>query len=78
MNNVCTKCNSKNFNGEKSGICCNKGNISLPSLAEPTPTIKSLLDGTHEHSKHFLTNARKYNNAFAMTSFSSKTTNTQG
>jgi hypothetical protein len=78
MTDVCQHCGSKKFPDELSSICCNNGNISLDAIPEPPECIKSLLDGSHADSKHFLTNARKYNNAFAMTSFSSKSGNTQG
>ncbi len=45
-------------------FCCNEGGVQLAALPRlPTP-ISDLL-----HKSHFLSNLRKYNNAFAMTYF---------
>ena len=78
MDKMCNHCNSKNFHGERTSICCSNGKISLQTLANPTPIIKSLLDGKHSDSQHFIQNARRYNNAFSMTSFSAKSNNSRG
>ena len=77
MNKTCPHCSSKNVNYEKKGICCNNGKTNIPQISE-TPVVKSLLEGTQQHSKHFLNNASEYNNVFAMTSFGVKSEITNG
>ena len=50
-------------------MCCSAGKVHLPALTNLPEPLKSLLDGAHPHSKHFLENIRSYNNCFQMTSF---------
>ena len=47
----------------------NLGKVKLDVLVEPPEPLKSLLNGTHTKSVHFLNNIRQYNSAFAFTSF---------
>ena len=78
MDKICEHCGSRNFAEENKNICCNNGKVHLTPIPDPPDLIKSLLDGSHPDSGHFLTNIRKYNNCFAMTSFSAKAANTGG
>ncbi|GFU18644.1 uncharacterized protein NPIL_1491 [Nephila pilipes] len=50
-------------------MCCAAGKIKLPQLREPPEPLKTLLAGYTAESKHFLSNIRKYNSCFQMTSF---------
>ncbi|XP_075211190.1 uncharacterized protein LOC142318500 [Lycorma delicatula] len=51
-----------------------KSNCQLDAPPEP---LKTLLAGSTAESKHFLSNIRKYNSCFQMTSFVSETVTTQ-
>lgn len=53
-------------------MCCASGKVCLPNLQEPPQPIKNLLTNNHPLSGHFLTNIRKYNSLFQMTSFGAK------
>ncbi|GFT86606.1 uncharacterized protein TNCV_5138521 [Trichonephila clavipes] len=50
-------------------MCCVGGKIKLPHLEAPPEPLKTLLAGSTAESKHFLSNIRKYNTCFQMTSF---------
>ncbi|GFS76021.1 ATP-dependent DNA helicase [Nephila pilipes] len=50
-------------------MCCAAAKIKLPHLREPPEPLKILLSGYTAESKHFLSNIRKYNSCFQMTSF---------
>lgn len=65
----CSHCNALKFVGETPGMCCSDGKVKLPVFESPPEPLRSLIFGTSETSKHFLTNIRKYNAAFQMTSF---------
>ncbi|XP_073838726.1 uncharacterized protein [Musca autumnalis] len=69
MNNVCKHCNALKYKNEPPGICCSNGKIVLPELRSPPEPLFSLMSGTTSESKHFLSNIRKYNSCFQMTSF---------
>ena len=69
MSEVCFYCKALKFNGETKGMCCAAGKIKLPRLGEPPEPLKTLLAGYTAESKHFLSNIRKYNSCFQMTSF---------
>lgn len=56
----------------KFGMCCLQGKVKLPILEEPPTLLRSLLDGTHPKSRHFLTNIRCYNMMFSFTSMGGK------
>jgi hypothetical protein len=49
-------------------MCCKKGKITLPYMQEPPTLLRSLFNGIHPKSSHFLTNVRSYNNLFSFTS----------
>ncbi|XP_061395554.1 uncharacterized protein LOC133331174, partial [Musca vetustissima] len=69
MNNVCRHCNAYKYKHETPGMCCSNGKIVLPQLLPPPQPLLSLMTGSHLDSQHFLSNIRKYNSAFQMTSF---------
>ncbi|XP_062518309.1 uncharacterized protein LOC134193499 [Corticium candelabrum] len=68
MTNVCVNCGAMKWKGEAPGMCCSSGKVKLATLQDPPLLLKSLLLGDSETSRHFLTNIRKYNSAFQMTS----------
>ncbi|GFT42212.1 uncharacterized protein NPIL_502451 [Nephila pilipes] len=69
MTVVCLYCKALKFSGETKGMCCAAGKIKLPQLREPPEPLKTLLVGYTAESKHFLSNIKKYNSCFQMTSF---------
>ncbi|XP_039282934.1 uncharacterized protein LOC120351055 [Nilaparvata lugens] len=69
MSHVCSYCQALKFNNETKGMCCAGGKIKLPQLDAPPEPLKTLLTGSTAESKHFLSNIRKYNSCFQMTSF---------
>ncbi|VVC42095.1 Helitron helicase-like domain, partial [Cinara cedri] len=74
----CKWCHAKKWKEESPGICCSNGKVVLsPIEALPEP-LHSLLLNNHPESQHFLTNIRKYNGCFQMTSFGAKTVNVGG
>ncbi|XP_075210401.1 uncharacterized protein LOC142317738 [Lycorma delicatula] len=58
-------------------MCCAGGKIKLPQLDAPPEPLKTLLAGSTAESKHFLSNIRKYNSCFQMTSFGAEIVTTQ-
>ncbi|GFY07986.1 uncharacterized protein TNCV_2580181 [Trichonephila clavipes] len=69
MSYVCTYCQALKFNNETKRMCCAGKNIKLPHLEAPPEPLKALLGGSTVESRHFLSNIRKYNYCFQMTSF---------
>lgn len=69
MDKVCAHCKALKFKHETPGMCCVNGKIKLPPLNAPPEPLHTLLSGTTPQSNHFLTNIRKYNACFQMTSF---------
>ncbi|GFS88023.1 uncharacterized protein NPIL_508071, partial [Nephila pilipes] len=69
MTVVCLYYKALKFSGETKGMCCAAGKIKLPQLREPPEPLKTLFAGYTAESKHFLSNIRKYNSCFQMTSF---------
>ena len=69
LNQICSHCQALKFMGETKGMCCSGGKVILSLLKEPLQPLKSLLQGNHSESKHYLQNIRKYNSCFQMTSF---------
>ena len=65
----CQNCGALKFSKETEGFCCSKGNVKLDAFSQPHPFLKHLYEGTDSDGKHFLSNIRKYNCAFQMTSF---------
>uniref|UniRef100_W5LVJ9 ATP-dependent DNA helicase n=1 Tax=Lepisosteus oculatus TaxID=7918 RepID=W5LVJ9_LEPOC len=75
---VCNHCSAKKCKYEPPGLCCNNGNVSLLSIEQLPEPLLSLMDGD-DQSSHFLSNIRKYNSCFQMTSFgASKEVNEPG
>ena len=74
MNNECLKCNALHFESEGKNkifnICCNKGNVSIPSFPIYPNILKEFLTGEHVKSREFRKNIRIYNNSLAMASMS--------
>ena len=69
MSKMCPYCKALKFNGETIGMYCASGKVKLPQLAAPPEPLKTLLTGYTSKLKRFLTNIRKYNSRFQMTSF---------
>lgn len=69
MNKGCGHCGALKFKNETPGMCCSNGKVKLPALNLPPEPLSTLVSGTTSESKHFLTNIRKYNSCFQMTSF---------
>ena len=69
LNVQCQKCGALKFNKETEGLCCSKGNVKLDAFPQLQPFLQHLYEGTDSEGKHFLSNIRKYNCAFQMTSF---------
>lgn len=69
MDKLCLDCHALKYQREPPGMCCSKGKISLLPLNEPSEPLQSYVSGITVISKHFLTNIRKINSAFQMTSF---------
>ena len=65
----CQFCGALKWKSERPGMCCSGGKVRIPKL-EPLPEpLYSLIMGFSAESKHFLSNIRRYNNCFQMTSF---------
>ena len=75
MSKICPYCKALKFNGETMGMCCASGQVKLPLLAAPPEPLKTFLTGTTSESKRFLSQIRKYNSCFQMTSFGAQIEN---
>ncbi|XP_057415282.1 uncharacterized protein LOC130710142 [Lotus japonicus] len=53
-------------------ICCMKGKIMLPYLADSPLLLSNLLTNNDPRSRHFMDNIRSYNSMFAFTSIGGK------
>ena len=78
LNVQCQKCGALKFNKETEGLCCSKGNVKLDAFPQLQPFLQHLYEGTDSEGKHFLSNIRKYNCAFQMTSFGCNETTMSG
>ena len=78
LNVQCQKCDALKFNKETEGLCCSKGNVKLDAFPQLQPFLQHLYEGTDSEGKHFLSNIRKYNCAFQMTSFGCNETTMSG
>ena len=65
----CSNCGALKFPIETESLCCSKGNVQLDAFPQPPVFLQHLYEGIDSNGKHFLTNIRKYNSAFQMTSF---------
>ncbi|GFX59242.1 uncharacterized protein TNCV_4304741 [Trichonephila clavipes] len=65
-------CKALKFSGETKRMCCAAGKITLPRYREPPEPLKTWLIGYTAETKHFLSNVKKYNSCFLMTSFGAK------
>lgn len=65
----CTHCNALKFTQEAAGLCCANGKVVLHPFPQLPHYLQSLYDGSDLNSVHFLSNIRRYNSAFQMTSF---------
>lgn len=78
MDNVCIHCQALKFKNEPPGMCCSNGKDCLQILKNPPEPLLSLTSGNNADSIHFLSNIRKYNSCFQMTSFGSTKINEGG
>ena len=76
MSKICPYCKALTFNGETMEMCCASGKVKLLLLAAPPEPLKTFLTGTTSESKcFFLSQIRKYNSCFQMTSFGAQIEN---
>ena len=72
MENRCYKCEAAYFLDEapkgKFVKCSNSGSISLPTSIDVPEFLRKLLDGSHEKSKAFRDNVRRFINCLSMAS----------
>ncbi|GFU33719.1 uncharacterized protein TNCV_2047921 [Trichonephila clavipes] len=66
---VCSYCKALKYSSETKGLCCAVGKIKLPQLREPPEPLKTCLARYTAESKHFISNIRKYNSCFQISSF---------
>ncbi|XP_066978817.1 uncharacterized protein [Macrobrachium rosenbergii] len=69
MEMVCSYCHAKKFKSESPGICCKNGKAKLCQLEPPPQELLTYTSDDTSESKHFLSNIRKYNSCFQITSF---------
>ena len=63
-------CGALKYKREEKSMCCSNGRVTTDKLPKPPPEpLLSLFEGKTQESKEFLKSPRKYNAAFAMTSF---------
>ncbi|GFT80459.1 uncharacterized protein NPIL_506111 [Nephila pilipes] len=74
---VCPYCKALKFREEIKGMCCAAGKIKLPQLRKPPEPLKIVFAGYIAESKHFLSNIKKYNSCFQMTSFGTEVITTR-
>ena len=82
MNVICPRCKALHFGAEKmkgSSVaaprfqtCCKDGKVVLPSIQEQPEVLKELWTSESARARSFRSFARKYNSAFAFTSFNYK------
>jgi len=53
---------------ETPGLCCSGGRVEK-DIADPFEPLKSLLNSSHQDSKHFFGMIREYNTTFQIKSF---------
>ena len=65
----CQYCHAQKFQKDLLGMCCANGEVNLPPLPAAPEPLASLLAGTHDDSKDYVTNFMRYKACFQMTSF---------
>eukprot|EP00043_Microstomoeca_roanoka_P020229 m.242051 g.242051 ORF g.242051 m.242051 type:complete len:334 (+) comp17132_c0_seq3:808-1809(+) len=65
---VCAHCQALRWPGEAPSMCCRKGAVRLNRVQEPPELLRALWLGQHELSPLFLSLARNFNNALALSS----------
>ena len=78
LSEQCQNCGALKFSKETEALCCSKGNIKLDAFPQPQPFLQHLYEGVDSEGRHLLTNIRKYNCAFQMTSFGCNEINITG
>ncbi|KAF8390895.1 hypothetical protein HHK36_023194 [Tetracentron sinense] len=68
---ICNHCRAKLFQFESKNLCCNNGNVNLPSLTAPQELLHLYSSDTVE-AIHFRQFIRSYNSVFALTSMGVK------
>ena len=69
LTKLCCNCGALKFDKETESFCCSKGNVWLDGFPQLQAFLKPLYEDIDSNGKHFLTNIRKYNSVFQMTSF---------
>lgn len=69
MNLICNYCRALKWSKEPAGFCYSGSKVVWLDIADQPQPLKSLLNFSHENSKHFFDMIRVYNLAFQMTSF---------
>jgi hypothetical protein len=64
----CRHCNALLLNKERPGLCCLDGKVQLPPLSIIPENLATLYHENSPLGRHFRSNIRKYNQAFAFTS----------
>ena len=72
LNKICPHCLARKFNNEPPRMCCHNGKV-MPQIYPPLPEfLNALFHHNSVDSEHFLSNAKKYNCVFQLTSFGCK------
>lgn len=71
----CKWCHTKKWKKESPGICCSNSHVFLSPIDQLLDPLHSLLLHSRPESGGFLTNIKKYNGCFQMTSFGAKEVN---
>ncbi|CAI9715698.1 Hypothetical predicted protein [Octopus vulgaris] len=53
MDKICSSCGAKKWDFDVPGLCCSKGKVRLPPLAEPPQVLRELLTSPSDSAKHF-------------------------
>lgn len=70
MDTMCSYCHALRYISEPPGMCCVSGKVSVAAFEPPDDiAIQELFFGDYPEARAFITNIRKYNGVFQMTSF---------
>lgn len=69
MSEQCQWCKWKD---ETNGMCCSNGKVQLEAITYPPEPLYILIMDLHPDHRHFITNVRKCNICFQMSSFGAK------